>query len=434
MDTLAERVFKLSERGTDMRTEVIAGITTFMAMAYIIFVNPSILQMAGMPFGPLAVSTCLAAAIATLLMAFLANYPVALASSMGLNAFFAYSVCGAMGVPWQTALGAIMAEGVIFVVLSLTHVRSMIVDSVPISLKHAIASGIGIFIALIGLINGGVVVSSEATILTFGQFKNNAPAILTIAGIIVIGALEARRVKGAILWGMLLITIVSMPLGITELPDAPLSMPPSIAPIFMKMDLSGLFSLDFWTIVFTFLFVDMFDTIGTLIGTAGRAGLLDEEGRLKGSDRALLADSLGTCAGAALGVSTVASFVESAAGVGVGGRTGLSSVVTAVLFLLAIFFGPVIGMVPACATAPALVFVGIYMLMEIRKMNYDDWTELLPSAAAVLVMPFAYSVSAGIEMGFISYALVKLMAGRAKEVPIAIWILSIVFVAKECCL
>jgi AGZA family xanthine/uracil permease-like MFS transporter len=435
---LLDSVFKLKERNTTVSTEVVAGITTFMTMAYIIFVNPGILSQTGMPAGALMVSTCLAAAFATLLMAFLANYPIALASGMGLNAFFTFTVCLEMKISWQLALAAIFIEGVIFILLTLTKVRESVVNGIPDSLKYGIAAGIGLFIAFIGFQSGNLVVDSPATLVTQAHFKDNLPALLTLAGLVIIGALEARRVKGAILWGIMIITALAIPLGVAPLPSAIVSAPPSIAPIFMAMDFSGIglnladpAVANFWLVVFTFLFIDFFDTVGTLVGVSSRAGLLDNNGKLPKAKEALLADAVGTVGGAMLGVSTVVTYVESSAGVGVGGRTGLTAVVTAVLFLLAIFFSPVIGIVPACATAPALIFVGIYMLMSIRNINFNDWTELLPAAVAIFSMPFMYSIASGIEFGIITYAAVKLLSGRVKQVSIIMWSLAAVFIVKE---
>jgi AGZA family xanthine/uracil permease-like MFS transporter len=461
MHDFLESCFKLRERRTDARTEITAGITTFMTMAYIIFVNPDILSKTGMPFGALMVSTCLSAAFATLLMAFLANYPVALASGMGLNAFFAFSVVLGMGISWQVALSAIFIEGVIFILLTLTKVRESVVNGIPDSLKYGISAGIGVFIAFIGFQNSGLIVDNPATLVGVAPLKiageagvaaPNLPALLTIAGIIIIGALEARRVRGAILWGILIITAAAIPLGVAKTPESIVSMPPSIAPIFMKMDFSWLTldlssldkvnfltvliwffqkTADVWMVVLTFFFVDFFDTVGTLVGVSGRAGLLDENGRLPKAREALMADAVGTVGGAMLGVSTVTSYVESASGIGVGGRTGLTSLTTALLFICAIFFNPVISIVPACATAPALIFVGVYMMMSVTKIDFGDWTELLPSMLAIFVMPFAYSIASGIEFGVIAYAAVKLIAGRSRDVSVIVWVLAAVFVAKE---
>lgn len=438
MNEWLERQFKLSERKTDVRTEVIAGITTFMTMGYIIFVNPGLLSKTGMPFGALMVSTCLAAALATVLMAFMANYPIALASGMGLNAFFVFSVVLGMKIPWEVALTAIFIEGILFIVLTLTRVRESVVNGIPMSIKYGISAGIGLFIAFIGFQSSGLVVDNPATLVTYGGLKSNLPALLTILGLVVIGAMESMKIRGAILWGIIITTAVAIPLKLAPLPQSILSMPPSIAPIFWKMnfslvgfDFSNPAMVNFWIVVFTFFFVDFFDTVGTVIGVSGRAGLLDERGNLPKAREALMADAVGTTAGAVLGVSTVTSYVESASGVGVGGRTGLTALVTSVLFLLAIFFNPIISIVPACATAPALIFVGAYMMMSIGKISFDDWTELLPSIIAVFVMPFTYSIATGIEFAIISYAAVKLISGRAKDVSAIMWVLAVVFVAKE---
>ncbi|MDR3280867.1 MAG: NCS2 family permease [Synergistaceae bacterium] len=438
MNEWAERQFKLKERNTDIRTEVMAGITTFMTMGYIIFVNPDILSKTGMPFGALMVSTCLAAAFSTLIMAFLANFPVALASGMGLNAFFAFSVVLTMKVPWETALAAVFIEGLIFIALTFTKVREKVINGIPMSLKHGISAGIGLFIAFIGFQGSGIIVSNEATLVTSAGLKGNMPAILTIVGLVAIGAFEALKVRGAILWGIIATTVLAVATGVAPLPEAVVSMPPSIAPIFAKLDFSGVgidfknpAVVNFWIIVFTFFFVDFFDTVGTLVGVANRAGLLDKDGNLPNARGALLADAIGTTAGAVLGVSTVTSYVESASGVGVGGRTGLTALVTGLLFLLAIFFNPIISIVPACATAPALIFVGMYMLMNVASLDFNDWTELLPAMTAIFMMPFAYSIAAGIEFGFITYAVVKLLTGRAKDVSVIMWVLAIVFIAKE---
>ena len=438
MSEWLERRFKLTERKTDVRTEVFAGITTFMTMAYIVFVNPSLLSKTGMPFGALMVSTCLAAAFASVLMGFLANYPIALASGMGLNAFFTFTVVLGMKTPWEVALAAIFIEGVIFILLTMSNVRTAVVNGIPMSVKYGISAGIGLFIAFIGFQSSGLVVANPATLVTHAGLKDNLPAILMVFGLIVIGALESMKIRGAILWGILATTAAAIPLGIAPLPESIMSMPPSIAPIFWKMDFSVVgfdFSnpavVNFWIVVFTFFFVDFFDTVGTVIGVSNRAGLLDKDGNLPQASEALMADAVGTVAGAALGVSTVTSYVESASGVGVGGRTGLTAIVVAILFMLAIFFSPIISIVPACATAPALIFVGVYMMMGIRDINFDDWTELLPAIMAVFMMPFTYSISTGIEFAVISYAALKLFTGRAKEVSIVMWVLAAIFLAKE---
>jgi AGZA family xanthine/uracil permease-like MFS transporter len=434
----AERQFKLEERGTNARTEIIAGITTFMTMGYIIFVNPGILSETGMPFDALMVSTCLAAALATFTMAFLANFPVALASGMGLNAFFAYTVVLTMRIPWQTALAAVFIEGVIFIALTFSGVRERVVNGIPMSLKQGISAGIGLFIAFIGFQNSGIIVPNEATLVTAASLRGNIPGILTIAGLVLIGVMESLKVRGAILLGIIATTALAMLTGAAPLPEAVVSMPPSIAPIFAKMDFSGISlnlrdpaAANFWIVVFTFFFVDFFDTVGTLVGVAARADLLDERGNMPKAREALLADAIGTAAGAVLGVSTVTSYAESASGVGAGGRTGLTSLVTGILFVLAIFFSPIVRAVPAFATAPTLIFVGMYMFMNVTKLDFSDWTEFLPAMMAIFTMPFAYSIAAGIEFAFITYAALKLATGRAREVSAEMWVISSVFILKE---
>jgi AGZA family xanthine/uracil permease-like MFS transporter len=438
MNDWIERRFKLRERRTDIRTEVTAGVTTFMTMAYIIFVNPDILSKTGMPFGALMVSTCLAAAISTFMMAFFANYPVALASGMGLNAFFAFTVVIGMKVPWQSALAAVFVEGIIFIILTFTKVRENVVNGIPASMKHGISAGIGLFIAFIGFQNGGLAIGSEATLVTGAGLRGNIQPILTLFGLVFICALEALKVRGAILWGIITTTVIAVAAGTAKIPAAIVSMPPSIAPIFARLDFSMLsFDLsnpaiaNFWIIVFTFFFVDFFDTVGTLVGVSNGAGLLDKDGKLPKAREALLADAAGTTLGAVLGVSTVTSYVESASGTGVGGRTGLTALVTGFLFLLAIFFNPLISVVPACATAPALIFVGIYMLMNIKNLDFSDWTEALPAVMAVFAMPFTYSIATGIEYGFITYVAVKLTSGRARDVSPIMFALAVIFLAKE---
>lgn len=438
MTTWLEKFFKLSERQTDVRTEVMAGLTTFMTMGYIIVINPDILSKTGMPFGAVMVSTCLAAALGTLLMGLMANYPFVLAPAMGLNAFFAFTVVLGMKTPWEVALAAIFVEGIIFILLTLTKIRESVVNGIPETLKHAITAGIGAFIAFIGFKNGGLIRADDATFVVQASLAGNATALLTLAGLLIITVLEVRRVRGAILWGIIAITGIAIALGVSPLPKAIIAAPPSIAPIFMKMDFSafGLNLLDpaianFWIIVLTFFFVDFFDTVGTLVGASCRAGLLDKNGCLPKARPALLADAIATTAGAALGVSTVTTYVESAAGIGVGGRTGLTALVAAGLFLLAVFFSPLAAAVPACATAPALIFVGIYMMMAVVKINFKDWTELTPALLAVFTMPFTYSVASGIEIGVVSYTLIKAASGRWKETSVLMWILTVLFILKE---
>ena len=428
MDSWFERQFKLAENGTSVRTELLAGLTTFMTMAYIIFVNPGILSATGMPFGPLLVATCLGSAFATLLMAFLANYPFALAPGMGLNAFFAFAVVIGMKLPWQVALAAVFIEGVIFIVLTLTKVREGIVNSMPKSLKIGISAGIGLFITFIGLQSATIIVNNDAVLLGLTPLRANPPALLSLAGLILMVVLEARKVTGGILIGIIVITIVGIPLGITKMPEGVVSMPPSLSPIFCKMDFSLIAKPEFWVVVFTFFFVDFFDTVGTLIGVSNRVDMLDENGRLPRASQALMSDAVGTVAGAVLGTSTVTTFVESASGVEQGGRTGLTALTVAVLFLLAAFFSPLISIVPACATAPALIMVGGYMMMGFKDLNYGDWTEFFPAIIAFFMMPFSYSIATGIEFGIVSYVLLKLLTGRGKELNWLMYVLVVLFV------
>lgn len=431
--SLLEKQFKLEENHTTVKTEALAGITTFVTMSYIIFVNPNILSQAGMPFGPLMVATCVSAALATFLMAFLANYPIALASGMGLNAFFAFSVVlnPEMGVTWQMALTAVFVEGVIFVLLTLTKLRETIVNTIPKSLKIGIASGIGLFIAFIGLQGAGIVVANPATLVGLGSFKNNLSVTLALGGLILMAALEYFKISGSLLIGIVAVTGVGIVLGKVPMPEILVSMPPSLSPIFAQFDFSLLGSPDFWIIVFTFFFVDFFDTVGTLVGVCNRSGLLDEEGRLPRAKDALMADAIGTVAGSVLGTSTVTSYVESASGIAQGGRTGLTAVVVGVLFLVSVFFSPMVGIVPAYATAPALVIVGVYMMMGLRDLDFGDWTELLPAMLAFFMMPLAYSIAIGIEFGIVAYVLLKIVTGKTKDVNAALIGLTILFVLKE---
>jgi len=430
MASLLENRFHLKEAGTDVKTEVLAGITTFMTMAYIIFVNPGILQNAGMPFGALMTATCLASALATFLMAIMANYPIALAPGMGLNAFFAFSVVLGMGISWQVALAAIFVEGVLFILLTLTKVRESVVNGIPKSLKIGISTGIGLFIAFIGLQSAGIIVKNDAVLVGLGNMKS-VEVLLAFLGFFIMAALEARRVKGSILWGILIITGIAVFLGVAKAPEGFVSAPPSIMPIFMKMDFSGLMNPNFWIVVFSFFFVDFFDTVGTLVGVTNRAGMLDSEGRLPRAREALMADAIGTTAGAVLGTSTVTSYVESASGVEQGGRTGLTALVTGILFLLALFFSPIVSIVPACATAPALVLVGIFMMASLKDLDFSDWTDFVPASVAIFVMPFSYSIAHGIEFGIISFVALKILGGKAKDVSPIMLALGVLFVAKE---
>ncbi|MBR0034542.1 MAG: NCS2 family permease, partial [Synergistaceae bacterium] len=410
-------LFRIRETGSTFMTEVLAGITTFVTMSYIIFVNPNILSQTGMPFSALVVVTCLASALGTFMMAVFANYPIALAPGMGLNAFFAFGVVLTMkinGAPvtWQAALAAVFIEGAIFAVLTLTNIREAIMNSIPKSLKIGISAGIGLFVAFIGLQSAGIIIDNNATLLGLGSVKNNIPMMLSLAGLFIMSVLTALNVKGALLIGIVLITAAAAGLGLVEIPETFVSTPPSIMPIVGKLDFSLVKEPEFWIVVFTFFFVDFFDTLGTLVGVCNRSGLLDEKGNLPRAKGALMADAVATMAGAVLGTSTVTSYVESSSGVAQGGRTGLTSIVTALLFVGAIFFTPLVGMVPAYATAPALIIVGMYMMISLRDLNYDDWTEAIPSMLGFFMMPFAYSIATGIEFAIVSYVVIKILTGK----------------------
>ncbi|MBQ3645232.1 MAG: NCS2 family permease [Synergistaceae bacterium] len=405
-------------------------------MSYIIFVNPNILSSTGMDFNALVVVTCLASALGTFLMAIFANYPIALAPGMGLNAFFAFGVVLNMkinGAPvtWQMALAAVFIEGAIFAVLTLTSIREAIMNSIPKSLKIGISAGIGLFIAFIGLQGAGIIVNNDATLLGLGSIRNNIPMMMSIAGFIIMAVLTALNVKGALLIGILVITAAAAGLGFVEVPETFVSEPPSIMPLVGKLDFSLIKEPQFWVVVFTFFFVDFFDTLGTLVGVCNRSGLLDENGNLPRAKGALMADAVATMAGAAMGTSTVTSYVESSSGVAQGGRTGLTAIVTALLFVGAIFFTPVVKMVPGYATAPALIIVGIYMMMSLRDINYDDWTELIPSLMGFFMMPLAYSIAVGIEFAIVSYVLIKVFTGKFKDISFLMVALSVLFIAKE---
>ena len=425
-----DRRFGISERKSSLRTEVIAGITTFMTMAYIIFVNPAILSEAGMDFGAVMTATCLASAIGTLIMGLYANYPFALAPGMGLNAFFAFTVVIGMKVSWQTALAAVLLDGILFILLTASRVREAIINAVPYNLKLAVSAGIGLFIALIGLVGAGIVVDNPATLVSLGDLTKPAP-ILSLCGLLLMAVLHAYKVKGALLWGILAVTLAAIPLGVTSPPQGIVSTPPSLSPILFKFDLKGLMNMAMVGVVITFLFVDLFDTLGTLIGVSARAGFLDEKGNLPRANKALMADAVATAVGACLGTSTVTTYVESASGVEEGGRTGLVSCVVAVLFLGALFFSPIARIVPAAATSPALIMVGVFMMQALKGLNFDDITEMVPAAVAIFTMPFTYSIAEGIAWGIISYTLIKLLTGRGRQVSLTMSILTALFLAKE---
>mgnify|MGYP002643974854 CR=1 FL=1 len=456
---MLEKFFKLSENDTDVRTEIVAGITTFMTMAYILAVNPNVLSATGMDHGAVFTATALASLIGTLLMALLANYPFALAPGMGLNAYFAYTVVLGMGYTWQVALTAVFVEGIVFIVLSLTNVREQIFNAIPMNLKSAVSVGIGLFIAFIGLQNAHIVIGGATLVELFSLDGYNSSTgleattsdvgitvLLAIIGVVITGILVIKNVKGNILWGILITWLLGIICQFTGLyvpnPDVScysllpdfsngLSIP-SLAPIFGKLQFDGIFTLDFAVVVFAFLFVDMFDTIGTLIGVSSKANMLDEEGKLPQIKGALLADAIATTAGAVLGTSTTTTFVESASGVTEGGRTGLTAVTTAILFGLSLFLSPIFLAIPSFATAPALIIVGFYMLTNVVNIDFNDIAEAIPCYICILAMPFFYSISEGISMGVISYVALNLITGKVKDKKISglMYVLAVLFILK----
>ena len=444
-----EKLFKLKEHNTTVKTEVMAGITTFLTMAYILAVNPNMLSASGMDNGAVFTATALASALATFIMAFWANYPIALSAGMGLNAYFAYTVClgQLQGIddPWKIALAAVLVEGIIFIILSFFKLRETIVNAIPENLKYGITSGIGLFIAFVGLKGAGVVVSDDSTLVALGNFGRPEVALCLI-GILVIAVMNHYNVKGSILWGILItwgLGIICQFAGLyvpnpeigfySLLPDFSNGLSiPSLAPIFAKLQFDGVFSLDFLVILFAFLFVDLFDTLGTLVGVSSKAGMLDENGKLPNIKGALLADAVATTAGAVLGTSTTTTFVESASGVSEGGRTGLTAVTTAILFGLSLFLSPIFLAIPSFATAPALVIVGLYMLSNVISIDFSDMSEAIPCYVCIIAMPFFYSISEGISMGIITYVAINLITGKAKEKKISalMYVLAVLFILK----
>ncbi len=425
-----DRIFKLSEHKTNVKTEIIAGITTFMTMAYILIVNPDILSAAGMDKGAVFTATALSAAIATFCMAFMANLPFALAPGMGLNAFFAFSVVLGMGYSWQFALTAVLIEGIIFIILTLTNVREAIINGMPMVIKHAVSVGIGLFIAFIGFQNAGIIIDNPATLVALGDVKDIG-VILAVLGIVITGVLLIKNVKGALLIGMLVTTVLGILVGKAILPASLVSAPPSLKPIFWQFEFDKIFTFDMLLVVFTFLFVDLFDTLGTLIGVSTKANMLDANGKLPKARQALMADAIGTTAGAMLGTSTVTTFVESAAGVAEGGRTGLTALTTGFLFLASTVFAPIFTAVPAQATAPVLILVGLFMMSPIVKINFDDFTDAIPAFLTIIVMPLSYSIAEGLVFGVISYVLLKALTGKAKDVHPMMYIVAVLFIAKH---
>ena len=429
MDFLEKR-FRLSEKKTDVKTELMAGFTTFMTMSYILAVNPQMLSQTGMDKGGVFTASVIASIIAMVCMAFLANLPFGLAPGMGLNAFFTFTVVKTLGYTWQFALTAVFLEGIVFLILSLFKVREMIFDAIPINLKKAVSCGIGLFIALVGLVNSGIIMQGEGTVLQLGNLLSRE-SVVFIVGLFIIALLLAREIKGALMYGILASTILALILGVSKYQGgSPITLPPSLAPVAFKIQFDKIFTFDMFTVVFTFLFVDIFDTVGTLVGVSAKAGMLDEQGKLKEASPALLADAIGTTMGALLGTSTVTTFVESASGVAEGGRTGLTALSTAFFFFLSLFLFPVFGMIPAQATGPALVIVGLFMLSSIKEIDFYDYSEAIPAFITIIAMPFCYSIAEGISFGMISYVLIKLLAGKRKDVSILMYILAIVFVLR----
>ncbi|KOO15093.1 guanine permease [Vibrio xuii] len=426
---LLERFFKLKAHGTSVKNEMIGGITTFATMAYIIFVNPQIMAASGMDSGAVFVATCIGAAIGCLLMGLFANWPVGLAPGMGLNAFFSFTVVSEMGYSWEVALGAVFLSGILFVGMSFYKVRQWIIESIPVSLRYSMTAGVGLFLGLIGLKTAGIVVENPATLVSLGDFTK-PDAMLAAIAFLIIAVLSERKVFGAVLIGILSVTVVGMMLGLVQY-NGFFAAPPSIAPTFMAMDIAGAFNISMVSVILAFLFVNMFDTAGTLMGVAERAHLMNKEtGKIEGLSKALKADSISSVAGACVGCPPVTSYVESAAGVAAGARTGLSAIVVAALFLAAIFLSPLAGMIPAYATAGALIYVAFVMMSSMQHVDWKDFTNGAPAAITALMMPLTFSIANGIALGFITYTVLKVATGKTKDVSISMYILTVIFVAK----
>ena len=423
------KLFGFDPKQTTVKTEVLAGITTFLTMSYILAVNPMMFSaLEGMPIGAAFTATALAAIVGSMAMAFWGKLPFGLAPGMGLNAFFVYTVCLGMGYSWQFALTAVFIEGLIFIVLTVTNIREAIVNAIPVNLKYAVGGGIGLFIAFIGLQNGGVIVNDEATLVTLGDVTSGT-ALLSLIGLIITGLLYALKVRGAMLFGILITTFIGIPMGITEFKGV-ISVPESVAPIFCQFEWGHIFSLDMLVVVFTFLFIDMFDTIGTLIGVCTKAKLIDGNGRIPRIKEAFMADAIATTVGALLGTSTTTTYVESASGVSQGGRSGLTALVIAGCFAVALLFSPLFLSIPSAATAPVLVIVGLLMLEPIHKIDFDDYLESIPSFICIITMPLAYSISDGILLGMISYVVLNMAAGKFKKITPTMYILAVLFILK----
>jgi len=428
MNDFLDRYFGLKKHGTDVQTEVIAGVTTFLTMVYIVFVNPAILANAGMDKGAVFVATCLAAAISTLIMALYANYPIALAPGMGLNAFFAFTLVLTYKYTWQQALAFVLVSGLLALIISITPLREYVINSIPRNLKLAVSAGIGLFLFIIALEQAKIVVAHPATLVTLGDLKQG-PAVLALLGFILIVALNARNLLGATLIGILVVTLIGIPLGLVNYSGI-VSLPPSLAPTFLQLDFSRIFEATAIIVIFTLLLVDFFDTAGTLIGVTHRAGLLDKEGKLPRMRQALVADSSASVIGSLLGTSNTTSYIESAAGVSAGGRTGLTGVVVAALFLLALFFAPLAGMIPAYASAAALLYVAVVMARGLAEMEWADLTESAPAVVAAVSMPLTYSIATGIGLGFITYAVIKIVSGRFEEAKPIVLFMALLFAFK----
>jgi AGZA family xanthine/uracil permease-like MFS transporter len=438
MKKILENFFKLKDLNTNIRTEVVAGLTTFMTMAYIIFVNPAMISQTGMDFGSAMMATCISAAFATIMMGLYANYPIALAPGMGENAFFTYTVCLTMGISWPVALGCVFIEGVLFIILTLTKLRQAIMDAIPASLRFGTACGIGLLIAFVGLVDAGIVVKHPATLVALGDIIN-PPALLALLGLLITAVMLVKRIKGAILWGMLITAGFGMAFGMVKLQGL-VAMPPSIMPTFMKMDVIGAMKMGLVTVIFVFLFMDVFDTVGTLAGVAELGGFL-KNGKLPRAGKAMLTDAVGTCVGAACGTPTVTSYIESASGISAGGRSGLASVITGLAFIAALFFSPLVKMIGGGfqtaqgtllhpVTAPALIIVGSMMLHSIVKIDWQEYSESIPAFLVIITMPLTFSIATGIAFGFISYAGIKLFTGKGKQVSWLVYVLALLFILR----
>ena len=428
MKNFLNNFFQLDLNNTDVKSEIIAGFTTFLTMAYIIFVNPQIMEASGMDKGAIFVGTCLAAAIACLIMGVFANWPIGLAPGMGLNAFFTYTVVGEMGYSWQIALGAVFIAGILFFVMSVTNLRGWMIASIPMNLRIAMGAGVGLFIGIIGLKSGGIIITNDATLLALGDFTN-IETLLAATGFLIISALSIRKIPGAIIIGILIITLIAIFADLIQFKGV-ISTPPNIAPTFMKLDILGALNLGMLTVIMSFLFVNLFDTTGTLVGVATRANLLDENGEAESLDKALKADSGASIFGTFFGCSPVTSYVESSAGVEAGGRTGLTAVVVGILFILAMFLSPLASIIPAYATAGALVYVAILMLGGMEKLNWSHVTELIPALIILIMIPLTFSIADGIALGFLSYVVLKITNGEIKSITYAAWFLTIIFISK----